>query len=48
MAKASKTQAKSKPNSDYDARRTRNARILFAILCIIIILSMALSLIAKF
>jgi predicted nucleic acid-binding Zn ribbon protein len=48
MAKASKTQSKSKQKSDYDARRTRNARILFAILSVIIILSMALSLAAKF
>jgi hypothetical protein len=48
MTKASKTQSQSKQKSSYDARRTRNARILFAILSIIIILSMALSLASKF
>ncbi len=47
MAKASKTQSKDNSKSDYDRRRTRNARILFAILSIIIILSMALSLASK-
>ena len=48
MAKPGKSQTKEKPKGSYEARRTRNARILFAILCIIIILSMALSLAAKF
>jgi predicted nucleic acid-binding Zn ribbon protein len=48
MAKPGNSQTKDKPKSSYEARRTRNARILFAILCVIIILSMALSLTAKF
>jgi predicted nucleic acid-binding Zn ribbon protein len=48
VAKPGKTQTKEKPKSNYEARRNRNARILFAILCVIIILSMALSLAAKF
>lgn len=48
MANRGKTQSKDKPKSSYEARRTRNARILFAILCIMIILSMVLSVAAKF
>lgn len=48
MAKASKAKTRKDSGSDYEKRRSRNARILFAILCVIIILSMALSLAAKF
>jgi predicted nucleic acid-binding Zn ribbon protein len=44
VSKSDKTQSREKAKSSYETRRTRNARILFAILCVIIILSMVLSL----